>query len=132
MHASLVARPWQGEAKGQPRREQPIRRATAEPPPDPCINDRLEPGGLPEHAEEAGVVGGFPVDAFTVDLPHQPNGGPNGQFRNHAPDAKGTRLLAVDPTPDVQVEGEWGHPVAHNAYAFKAKPSLTRHGRGQQ
>src|SRR5919204_300306 len=69
--------PWQGEAKGQSRREQPIRRATAEPPPDPHINDRLEPGRLPEHAEEAGVVGGLPVDAFPVDLPHQPHGGPD-------------------------------------------------------
>src|SRR5215475_2110617 len=66
--ASWVARPQQGKAKGQPRREQPIRRATAESPPDPCINDRLEPAGLPEHAKEAGVAGGLPVDTFAIDL----------------------------------------------------------------
>src|SRR5215831_3569001 len=130
--ASWVARPRQGKAKGQPRCEQPIRRATAESPPDPCINDRLEPGGLPEHAEEARVVGGLPLDAFAVDLPRQPHGGPDGQFRNHAPDTEGTCLLAVDPTPEVQMEGERGHPEAHNADALKAKPLLARHGRGQQ
>src|SRR5215470_19329892 len=97
--ASWVARPQQGKAEGQPRREQPIRRATAEPPPDPCINDRVEPGWLPEHAEETRVVGGVPADAFAVDLPRQPHGGPEGQFRNHPPDTEGTRLLAVDATP---------------------------------
>src|SRR5262249_59092795 len=130
LHASFVASPWQGEAKRQSCRKQPIRGATAESPPDPRINDRLEPGGLPEHAEEAGVVGGLPVDAFAVDLPHQPHGGPEGQFRNHAPDPEGARLLALDPTPEVQMEGEWGDPEAHNAHAFKAEPPLARHARG--
>src|SRR5262245_36100651 len=124
--------PWQRETKSQSCREQPIRCATAETPPDPCINDRLEPGWLPEHAEEARVVGGLPADAFAVDLPHQPHGGPDGQFRNHTPDTEGTRLLAVDPTSEVQMEGERRHPEAHNAYAFKAEPLLTRHSRGQQ
>src|SRR5262245_52434943 len=124
--------PWQRETKSQSCREQPIRRATAESPPDPCINDRLEPGGLPEYAEEARVVGGLPLNAFTVNLPCQPHGGPDGQFRNHAPDTEGTRLRAVDPTSEVNMEGERGHPEAHNAYALKAKPLLARHGRGQQ
>src|SRR5215468_2054875 len=130
--ASWAARPQQGKAKSQSCREQPIRRATAESPPDPCINDRLEPGWLPEHAEEARVVGGLPLDAFAVDLPRQPHGGPDGQFRNHAPDTEGTCLLAVDPTSEVNMEGERGHPEAHNADALKAKPLLARYGRGQQ
>src|SRR5262252_5072255 len=130
--ASLAARPQQGKAKGQPRCEQPIRSATAESPPDPCINNCVEPGWLPEHAEETRVVGGLPLDAFTVDLPCQPHGGPDGQFRNDTPDTEGTRLRAVDPTPEVQMEGERGHPEAHNADALKAKPLLARHSRGHQ
>src|SRR5215216_6106352 len=129
---SWVLGRWQGEAKGKPRREQPIRRATAEPPPEPRINDRVKPTGLPEDTEEAGVAGGVPVDAFAIDLAYQPHRGSDGQFRNHAPDPEGARRLAVKPTPEVEMEGERGHPEAHNADAFKAELALARHGRGQE
>src|SRR5262249_36712566 len=72
------------------------------------------------------------VDTFPIDLPYQPQLRHDRQLSNQSPDSEGVRPLSIHSPTSVQVEGERGHPVAHNPGPCKTKPPLFRSRRRQQ